>query len=109
MSNENTFITLCLWKSTTAREEVIENALKHVTKLSRNPATLNEPRKASFWKFFDKSSIKIGKQSINCRLDHMRLFNCPWSTENLFKDSIRILQKRTFFSYFNENDLSSKH
>jgi len=58
-----------------------------------------EPRKAGFGKFFDKSSSKTGKQSINCRLEHIRLVEWPWSTDNLSNDSIRILLKRTFFSY----------
>jgi len=61
-----------------------------------------EPRKAGYGKFFDKSSTKCGKQSINCRLEHMRLINCPWSTENLSNDAIRILLKKTFFHYYNE-------
>jgi len=61
-----------------------------------------ERRKAGHGKFYDKSSSKTGKQAINCRLDYMRLINCPWSAENLSNDSIRILLKRTFFNYFSD-------
>jgi len=66
-----------------------------------------EPRKAGVGNFFDKSASKVGKQSINCRLDHIRLIKSPWSTENLSNDSIRILLKRTYFDYFTETFNSS--
>jgi len=65
-----------------------------------------EPRKAGIGKFFDKSTSKIGKQALNNRLDHIRLINRPWSTENLSNDSIRILLKRTYFEYFSDSSNS---
>jgi len=58
-----------------------------------------EPRKGGLGKFFDKSKTKVGKQSIQFRLDFFRQFNQPWSNANLSNDSIRILLKNTFFSY----------
>jgi len=74
----------------------------------KNPARLHsllrssyfeEPRKAGLGKFFDNSVSRVDKQSINCRLDHIRLINQPWSTQNLSNDSIRILLKQTYFAY----------
>jgi len=62
-----------------------------------------EPRKIGYGKFFDKSSTKIGKQAINCRLEHIRLIDWPWSTDNLSNDSIRILLKKTFFDYMTQS------
>jgi len=58
-----------------------------------------EPRKVGYGKFFDKSSKKIGKQCINNRLEHIRLVDWPWSTDNLSNDALRILLKRTFSDY----------
>jgi len=55
------------------------------TKRDKNPnrlhsllrsSYLEEPRRAGYGKFYDKSSTKCGKQSINCRLEQTRLINC---------------------------------
>jgi len=58
-----------------------------------------EPRKGGLGKFFDKSKTRVGKQSIQNRLDHLRLIKRPWNWANLSNDSIRILLKDTFFNY----------
>jgi len=58
-----------------------------------------EPRKGGLGKFFDRSRTRVGRQSIQNRLDHFRQINRPWSGENLSNDLIRILLKNTFFNY----------
>jgi len=54
-----------------------------------------EPRKGVFGKFFDKSKTRAAKQSIQCRLECLRLINQPWNDANLSKNSIII----AFYSY----------
>jgi len=58
-----------------------------------------EPRKGGLGKFFDKSKTRVGKQSIQNRLEILRLINRPWNGESLSNDLIRILLKDTFFKY----------
>jgi len=58
-----------------------------------------EPRKGGLGKFFDRSKTRVGRQSIQNRLDHLRQINRPWNGENLSNDLIRILLKDTFFNY----------
>jgi len=43
-----------------------------------------EPRKSGQGNIFDKSKTKIGKQSIQYRLEHLRLIN--WNNANLSND-----------------------
>jgi len=52
-----------------------------------------EPRKGGLGKFFDKSKTKVGKQSLQNSLDHIRKIARPWNDANLSNDSIRILLK----------------
>jgi len=65
-----------------------------------NSRYYEEPRKPGLGKFYDNSTNKSGKQSIENRLNLIRKIKHPWNGLNLNNDCIRVLLKGSFFKYY---------
>jgi len=50
-------------------------------------------------KFFDNSTKKTRRQSLQNRLQFIKKANNPWNNLNLNNDSIRVLLKNSFLMY----------